>query len=78
MEIERTALEYRKGSSDKIYIASIRKYDNGHQVVFEYGKRYNIIGRSIKPSKPVTYPEARSIYDEMIHKKLKKGYVLQS
>ena len=78
MEVDKTKLEYRAGNSDKVYIATIMKYDNGHQVVFEYGKRYNVTGRIVKPNSPVTYPEARSIYDEMIHKKLKKGYVPQS
>jgi predicted DNA-binding WGR domain protein len=78
MEVEKTELEYRAGNSDKVYIATIMEYDNGHQVVFTYGKRYNVTGRSVKPDHPVTYPEARAIAKQMIDKKLKKGYVPMS
>jgi predicted DNA-binding WGR domain protein len=75
MEIERTELEYREGTSDKMYTAAIMEYDNGHQVVFEYGKRHNLVGRIVKPDQPVSYQRALTIYTEMINKKLKKGYV---
>lgn len=76
-EVERTELEYREGTSDKVYTAAIMEYDNGHQVVFEYGKRHNLVGRVVKPdsAEGVSYQKALSIYHEMINKKLKKGYV---
>ena len=78
MEVERTDLEYREGTSDKVYIAIINKYDDGHQVEFRYGRRWQTHNRITKPTTPVSYPEARAIYDEMINKKLKKGYVPMS
>lgn len=78
MEVERTELEYRSDRSDKVYTASIMEYDNGHQVVFRYGKRHNLVGRIVKPDQPVSLQQARIIYQEMINKKLKKGYVPMS
>ena len=78
MELERTELEYREGNSDKVYTAALMEYDNGHQVVFEYGKRHNLVGRIVKPDQPVSLQKARTIFKEMIDKKLKKGYVPMS
>lgn len=73
--IEKTKLEFREGSSDKVYIATVMQYDDGHQVIFEYGKRNNVNNRIVKPSSPVSVQEALAIYYETINKKLKKGYV---
>jgi len=75
MEVEKTELEYRDGNSDKVYNAYIMKYDDGYQVVFTYGKRYNANNRISKPDHAVSYAEASAIYNEMVAKKRKKGYV---
>ena len=75
MEVERTELEYREGNSDKVYIVALLQYDNGYQVEFQYGRRYNVGNRSVKPNHAVPFGVAKALYEETIHKKRKKGYV---
>lgn len=73
-EVERTELEFREGSSDKVYIAILHKIDDGYQVEFRYGRRYNVNNSSRKPAGPVPYGSALMIYNEQVDKKLRKGY----
>jgi len=76
-EVERTELEFREGSSDKVYTAIMYKdEDGGYRVLFKYGSRYNAHNRNDKHFyEGVPYGEALGIYHEMIDKKRKKGYV---
>lgn len=75
VEVEKTELEFREGSSDKVYIAILYKIDDLYQVKFSYGKRFNVNNHSMKPEQPVTYGEAVGIYNQQVAKKRKKGYV---
>jgi predicted DNA-binding WGR domain protein len=75
VEVEKTELEYRDGTSDKVYIATLYKIDEKYQVMFSYGRRYNVNNHSMKPEQPVTYGEAVGIYNQQVAKKRKKGYV---
>jgi hypothetical protein len=74
---EKTELEYRDNNSDKLYTAMIYKgEDDLHYVLFTYGKRYGYQNRVEKHFHTgVPYGEALGIYQEMVDKKLKKGYV---
>jgi len=78
-EVERTELEFREGSSDKVYIAILLKDENEqYRVRLRYGKRYNVNIDAFKPKlneDPVSYGEALGLYNQMIDKKRKKGYV---
>ena len=79
-EVERTELEYRAGSSDKVYIAILEKNeDNAYRVTFRYGKRWQVNNTICKPeSGTIPYGEAKYIYEDMISKKLKKGYSIRN
>jgi len=74
---EKTELEYRDGGSDKLYTAMMYKgTDERYYVLFTYGKRYGYQNRVEKHfHEGVPYGEALGIYQEMIDKKRKKGYV---
>jgi len=76
-QVEKTELEYTKNNSDKLYTAMIYKgVDNLFYVLFTYGKRYGYQNRNDKHLyNGVPYGEAAGIYQEMIDKKRKKGYV---
>lgn len=76
-QVEKTELEYRAGCSDKLYTAMLYKSEEGkYYVLFTYGKRYGYQNRNEKYwFKGMLYGEAIGIYQEMIDKKLKKGYV---
>ena len=73
-EVERTELEYREGTSDKVYIAILFKQGDGYRVKFSYGKRWNVNNHSHEPETEVSYGEAHAIYQKKIDQKLKKGY----
>jgi len=72
--MEHITLYYRQGSSDKVYAASIQPKDDGHLVLFQYGRRGAALQSGQKTSRPVTYGEAKTIYDKLIREKLAKGY----
>lgn len=72
--IEVVELEYRDGRSDKVYIASLEKRNDEYRAKFRYGRRWNAHNVYYKPDNFTTYAEASDILNEMIHKKMKKGY----
>jgi predicted DNA-binding WGR domain protein len=72
-------LGYTDRFSDKVYIMSLDKVDNGWRVNVRYGKRSNI---NMKAQYPVSGPtddgDARKIFDQQLKKKLAKGYIIES
>jgi len=80
-EVEKTELEFREGSSDKVYIARLMKQsDDLYRVIFKYGRRHNVHNVIFNPKMEkdgVPFGVAKAIYEEMVHKKLKKGYQLR-
>ena len=72
--MEHITLYYRQGSSDKIYQASIEPKDGGYVVNFAYGRRGSTLTAGTKTQTPVTYDEAKSIYDKLVAGKTAKGY----
>lgn len=52
------ALEYREGSSDKVYRACIEQSGGGFVVNFAYGRRGATLNTGTKTQSPVKYAEA--------------------
>lgn len=76
-EVEKAELEFREGSSDKVYIAILFKQGDGYRVKFSYGKRWNVNNHSHEPAEEVSYGEAQAIFQKKVDQKLKKGYTYQ-
>jgi bifunctional non-homologous end joining protein LigD len=68
------SLEYREGTSDKVYQASIESSGSGYVVNFAYGRRGSALNTGTKTQAPVSYAEAQSVYDKLIRSKIAKGY----
>jgi predicted DNA-binding WGR domain protein len=68
-------LEFCEGSSDKEYNASIVETTKGlYAVNFSYGRRGGTLKEGTKTEKPVCFPEAQAIFDDLVASKQKKGY----
>jgi len=67
-------LEFREGSSDKVYRACIEKADGGFVVNFAFGRRGATLNTGTKTMQPVPYGEAASIYEKLVRSKTAKGY----
>jgi len=67
-------LEFREGSSDKVYRAAIEKADGGHVVNFAYGRRGSTLNTGTKTIQPVSCDEALKIYNKLVNSKTAKGY----
>ena len=68
-------LYYREGSSDKVYQCAIEPAGNGRfAVTFAYGRRGSTMSTGSKTSSPVSYEEAKRIYDKLVREKMAKGY----
>lgn len=69
------SMEYREGSSDKIYRACIEQQATGGYVVnFAFGRRGATMNTGTKTNSAVPYPEAEAIYTKLVNSKLAKGY----
>ncbi len=69
-----TELEYREGSSDKVYRAAVEAQDGGLVVSFAYGRRGATLSTGTKTALPVTLEEAVKVYDQLVKSKTAKGY----
>ena len=67
-------LNYREGSSDKVYQASLQPKDSGWVVNFAYGRRGSTLTSGTKTSTPVGRIEAEKIFERLVAEKMKKGY----
>ncbi len=74
MSQENITLYYRQGGSDKIYSACIEDKDGGHVVNFAFGRRGNTLQTGTKNFTPVSFDEAKKIYDKLVREKTAKGY----
>jgi bifunctional non-homologous end joining protein LigD len=72
--MEQITLYYRQGSSDKVYQASIEPKDGGYVVAFAYGRRGATLTTGTKTQAPVSYDEAKRLYDKLVAEKTAKGY----
>ena len=74
MTKETTTLYYRRGPSDKIYHAEVVEIDDGFGVSFAYGRRGSTLQTGMKTNTPVSFDEAKKIYDKIVREKTAKGY----
>lgn len=72
--MEHITLFFRQGSADKTYQASIAPKDGGYVVQFQFGRRGSALQSGQKNPVPVSYDEAKSIYDKLVASKMGKGY----
>jgi bifunctional non-homologous end joining protein LigD len=72
--MESITLYYCEGSSDKVYQASIVPKDGGYIVTFAYGRRGSTLNAGTKTPTPVSYDEAKRIYNKLVREKMAKGY----
>ncbi|MEI8039131.1 MAG: WGR domain-containing protein [Verrucomicrobiota bacterium] len=71
-----TSLQFREGSSDKVYHATIEPKDDGFIVTFAYGRRGTTLTAGTKTTAPVTLAQAQAIHHKLITSKIAKGYQL--
>ena len=69
------SLYYREGTSDKVYLASVKEVAAGFIVDFAYGRRGTPLKTGLKTSSPVTLEKATQIYTKLVNEKTGKGYV---
>lgn len=68
-------LYYREGTSDKVYQCAIEPAGDGQfTVTFAYGRRGATLSTGTKTSSPVSYDEAKRIFDKLVREKTAKGY----
>lgn len=72
---ENVTLYFREGSSDKVYQASIEPAgDDRYAVTFAYGRRGSTMSTGTKTNSPVSYDDAKRIFDKLVREKMAKGY----
>jgi hypothetical protein len=67
-------LTFKQGSADKIYNASLQKYEGGWIVNFAYGRRGKPLRVGTKTAKPVEHDIALKAYTTLVNGKIAKGY----
>ena len=72
--LETVTLYYREGSSDKVYQCKIEPAGELFLVNFAYGRRGSTLQTGTKTSSPVSFDEAKRIYDKLVKEKTAKGY----
>lgn len=73
--IEQASLSFQQGNSDKIYEAEICEVGNNEFVVnFRYGRRGSTLKEGTKTVFPVSYEEAKKVFDNLVNSKTVKGY----
>jgi len=73
---ESISLEYRDGSSDKVYQAHLEQVQGtgDFTVKFSYGRRGSALTSGTKTPQPTPYYLAKKIYDKLVNEKVAKGY----
>lgn len=73
--IKQTLLEYREGTSDKVYEIDLCEVAAGQFVVnFRYGRRGSTLRDGTKTALPVDRRQAEVVFDKLVASKVKKGY----
>ncbi|HET6844293.1 MAG TPA: WGR domain-containing protein [Candidatus Angelobacter sp.] len=71
---EQISLYYREGNSDKEYHVQLVSTGDLFAVNFQYGRRGSTLSESSKTAVPVSFEQARKIYDKLVKEKKGKGY----
>ena len=74
MDQEQVSLRYTDGSSDKVYHTQLAPQDGGFVVNFQYGRRGGTLQTGTKTLTPVSYDQAKKVYDTLVAAKKRKGY----
>src|SRR6266478_1582746 len=72
--MEQVTLYFRQGSADKVYQASIEQQNGGYLVAYAFGRRGTTLQTGTKTQSPVSYEEAKRIFDKLVNEKTAKGY----
>lgn len=75
--IQQVSLQYKEGSSDKVYHVWLRKSDaeDGKFVVdFAFGRRGSTLNTGTKTNRPVAQGNATNVFEVLVRSKLEKGY----
>lgn len=67
-------LEFREGTSDKVYRACVEQSGGGYVVNFAYGRRGSTLNTGTKTLQPVPYDESVRVYEKLVQSKTAKGY----
>jgi len=78
MIIVQCCLEYRQGSSDKVYTAEVEENQGRYSVKVRYGRRGGSMVVGFRTDQPTTLNEASDIYSKTVKQKLAKGYVVKN
>jgi len=73
-KLENVTLNYREGSSDKVYQCQIEAAGERFVVNFAYGRRGSTLNTGRKTNVPVDYDSAKRIFDKLVKEKQGKGY----
>lgn len=73
-EEENISLYYKEGNSDKVYTAILQREADGWVVNAQWGRRGSTMQTGTKTNLPVSYDDAKKIYDTLVKSKLAKGY----
>ena len=71
---ETITLYYKEGGSDKVYTAILKPEGSGWVVNAQWGRRGSTMQTGTKTDSPVSYEEAKKIYDKLVKSKMAKGY----
>ncbi len=75
--VQHVRLEYREGSSDKVYEVDLAEVGDDEYVVnFRYGRRGSSLREGTKTKTPVARERAEELYEDLVDSKLSKGYSL--
>lgn len=73
--VSRVTLEYREGTSDKVYEVDLCEVEDGRfHVNFRYGRRGTVLREGSKTPTSVTQGEALRIFNSLVASKEAKGY----
>lgn len=74
-ELPNISLYYREGSSDKVYQCQIEPAGERFVVNFAYGRRGTTLNTGTKTNVPVTFDDAKRIFEKLVKEKKAKGYI---
>src|ERR1035437_356170 len=69
-----TSLYYSEGRSNKEYHVEFIEVDSGHLVNFRYGRRGAALTYGTKTAVPLSFDDAKALFDKLIKEKTTKGY----
>ena len=73
-ELPNITLYFREGSSDKVYQCAIEPAGERFIVNFAYGRRGSTLNTGTKTNVPVSFDDAKRIFDKLVKEKQSKGY----